>query len=136
MTEEQAALLKRAGKPGGSAIAQAERFFNIAVSRAYYTMFYVAEALLAGEGLSFSKHAGVIAAFGQHFAKTGRVPAEFHRYLIEGQDKRNTGDYDIGINLSAEQAAQQIVHAEAFLELARKLLGELPKPETSGDGEQ
>jgi uncharacterized protein (UPF0332 family) len=33
-------------------------------------MFYVAQAFLAGEGLSFSKHSAVIAAFGQHFAKT------------------------------------------------------------------
>lgn len=96
-------------------------------------MFYVAEALLVGEGLSFSKHAGVIAAFGQHFAKTGRVSAEFHRYLIEGQDKRNTGDYDIGINLSAEQAAQQIAHAEAFVDLAQKFLGELPAQDSDED---
>lgn len=130
MTEEQAALLKRAQESlDGARLLRQNGFFNIAVSRAYYTMFYVAEALLAGEGLSFSKHAGVIAAFGQHFAKTGRVSAEFHRYLIEGQDKRNTGDYDIGVNLSAEQAAQQIAHAEEFIELARKLLGEPPAEE-------
>jgi hypothetical protein len=56
-------------------------------------MFYVAEAFLLGVGLSFSRHAGVIAAFGERFAKTGIVPVELHRYLIEGQDKRNVGDY-------------------------------------------
>jgi uncharacterized protein (UPF0332 family) len=44
-------------------------------------MFYVAQAFLLGDGLAFSKHSAVISAFGQHFTKTGRAPADFHRYL-------------------------------------------------------
>jgi len=39
-------------------------------SRAYYAMFYVAEALLGEKGLRFKKHGGVHATFGEHFAKT------------------------------------------------------------------
>jgi len=34
-----------------------------AVSRAYYVMFFVAEAFLDGEGLRFSSHAAVITVF-------------------------------------------------------------------------
>jgi uncharacterized protein (UPF0332 family) len=41
-------------------------------------MFYVAEAFLEGEGLSFSSHSAVISAFGQYFARTGRIPTDFH----------------------------------------------------------
>ncbi len=48
------------------------------MSRAYYAMFYVAEALLCERNLSFSKHAGVHSAFGQHFAKTGALDPKFH----------------------------------------------------------
>ena len=44
-------------------------FHDFATSRAYYAMFYVAEALLLGEGLTFSKHSAVIAAFGKSFVK-------------------------------------------------------------------
>lgn len=40
----------------------AQGFYDFAVSRAYYTMFYVAEALLDQEGLSFSSHAAIISA--------------------------------------------------------------------------
>jgi uncharacterized protein (UPF0332 family) len=54
-------------------------------------MFYVAEAFLLGERLSFSSHAAVISAFGRDFARTGRVPVEFHRYLISAQNLRNQG---------------------------------------------
>ncbi len=39
--------------------------YDFAVSRAYYTIFYMAEAALMTKDLSYSKHSGVIAAFGQ-----------------------------------------------------------------------
>jgi uncharacterized protein (UPF0332 family) len=109
--------------------------YDFAVSRAYYAMFYVAEAFLLGIGLAFSRHAGVIAAFfGERFAKTGMVPAELHRYLIEGQDKRNVGDYQIGPGLTDIQAAEQIARAEQFLTLAQRLLDCSP-PATPGSTE-
>jgi uncharacterized protein (UPF0332 family) len=65
-----------------------ESLYDIAVSRAYYAMFYCSEALLDADGLQFSSHAAVVSGFGQHFTKTGRVPAEFHRHLIQAQDSR------------------------------------------------
>lgn len=54
-----------------------------AVSRAYYAMFYVAEALLGEKGLRFRKHGGVHGAFGEHFAKTGTLDPKYHRWLLE-----------------------------------------------------
>jgi len=55
-------------------------------------MFYVAEAFLEGQGLSFSKHSAVISAFGREFVKLGKVPADYHQWLIKAQELRNTGD--------------------------------------------
>lgn len=95
-------------------------------------MFYVAEALLLGEGLSFSKHTAVIAAFGRRFTRTGMVPPEFHRYLIDGQDMRTVGDYGTGPGLTQAQAGEQISRAERFLELATRLIGPLPPSFTKG----
>lgn len=124
MSPEQAALLRKAADSIRAArLLQGDGLFDFAVSRAYYAMFYVAEAFLLGDGLSFSKHSAVIAAFGDQFAKPGVVPAEFHRYLIEGQDSRNVGDYDTGPGLTEAQAKEQIAHAEGFLDLARQRLG-------------
>jgi uncharacterized protein (UPF0332 family) len=48
-----------------------------AVNRAYYAIFYAANALLATQGLSRSKHSGVIAAFRQHFVKPGQIEDEY-----------------------------------------------------------
>jgi uncharacterized protein (UPF0332 family) len=72
-------------------------------------------------GLSFPSIRLSLPAFGQRFSKTGRVPAEFHRYLIEGQDSRNIGDYGIQPTLSSEDAEEQIAHAEEFLQLAERM---------------
>jgi uncharacterized protein (UPF0332 family) len=124
MTPEQAALLHKADESLQAArLLNGQHFHGFSVSRAYYTMYYTAEALLLEKGLSFSKHAGVIAAFGQHFAKTGLLPTEFHRYLIEAQDSRNIGDYDTGPGITKEKAEQQLLRAERFLKLAQEYLG-------------
>ncbi len=99
---------------------------DYAASRAYYTMFYIAEAFLEGEGLSFSKHSAVISAFGREFARTGRVPVKFHQFLIRSQELRNAGDYGEINAVTANQAADSIAQAEEFLELAQNLIGTLP----------
>ncbi len=73
---------------------------DFAGSRAYYAMFYVAEALLLQRDLSFFSHSAVTANFGKEFAKTGILNPKFHNYLIKAQDRRNIGDYAIGNHLT------------------------------------
>lgn len=63
------------------------------VSRAYYAMFYVAETLLAEQGLDLSKHSAVISKFGQVFARQSLMDAKFYRMLIDAQERRLIGDY-------------------------------------------
>lgn len=119
MTDEQRELLLKAQQSLEAAkLLLANNYPDYATSRAYYGMFYIAEAFLEGEGLSFSKHSAVIAAFGREFAKPQRIPAEFHRFLIEAQELRTTGDYGQLNAVTADQAAEQIDHAEQFLVLA------------------
>ena len=72
---------------------------DIAAGRAYYAMFYIAEALLNEKDLRFTKHGGVHAAFGEHFAKTKELDPKYHRWLIDSFDKRLVGDYGVEANL-------------------------------------
>ena len=124
MKPEQTALLRKAGESLRAAqLLATNELLDFAASRAYYTMFYVAEAFLLNKGLTFSSHAAVISAFGRDFARTGRVPVEFHRYLIDAQDLRNQGDYDIDSAITESEANELIGHAQQFLELAERLLG-------------
>lgn len=130
MNADQLELLRKAQESLQAAkVLLANNYPDFAASRAYYTMFYVAEAFLEGEGLAFSKHSAVIAGFGQHFVRTGKVPAQFHRFLIEAQQVRQSGDYSILHEVSEEQAATQIARAARFLELAEQLLGPISPAE-------
>ena len=79
-------------------------FAEFAASRGYYAMFYIATAFLEGEGLAYSKHSAVIAAFGERFARPQRVPREFHRYLIDAERTRLRGDYNTDPNITQANA--------------------------------
>lgn len=92
-------------------------------------MFYVAEALLLGKGLAFSSHSAVIAGIGEHFARAGLIDPRLHRYLMDGHVTRTKSDYDVTATISEAQAAEQIAHAEEFMQAAERFL------EGSGMGE-
>ena len=124
MTADQADLLAEARKSVNAARLLADAGYSgYAAARAYYAMFYVSEALLEGEGLAFSKHSAVIAAFGRHFAHTQKVPAEFHRFLIDAERLRLSGDYTGSESVTEAQAHEQIARAEQFIAVAERLLG-------------
>lgn len=88
---------------------------SFAAGRAYYAMFYVAEALLYERELEFRKHSGVHAAFGKHFAKTGEMDVKFHRYLLEAFESRLEADYGVDIVLSTDAVDTLIQRAREFL---------------------
>lgn len=126
MTPEQADLIIQAQESLSAAkLLHREGFHGFAASRAYYAMFYIAEAFLLGKGLAFSKHSAVIAAFGEHFAKPGIVPLEFHRHLIRGMQVRHAGDYGKSRSVTPEEADIQIGLADQFLEFATRHFGQL-----------
>lgn len=125
MKAEEESLLRMADESLEAARVLTERnLARFAVSRAYYSMFYCAEALLLARKWSFSKHSGVIAAFGREFTKAGLLPEEMHRHLIEAAELREDGDYDFAIEIDAAACAEQLTRAERFIALTRKYLEE------------
>jgi uncharacterized protein (UPF0332 family) len=119
----QRALLTKARRSvaAGRRLA-ADGDLDFAVSRAYYAMFYTAQAFLLGRERRFSKHSAVIAAFGQEFAKADEALREFHHGLVEAQDARNAGDYQIDAQLSAEDVQVHLDRADRFIQLAEQIL--------------
>lgn len=126
MTPAQAGLINKAQQSLQAAkLLNQNGFYDFAASRAYYTMFYVAEAFLEGEGLSYKKHSAVIAKFGELFVRSGRVPIEFHRTLIQAERERNQADYNIGPGLLESEVQEQITNAERFMEVGNRLIVKL-----------
>lgn len=92
-----------------------------AVNRAYYAIFYAANALLTTKGLERSRHSGVIAAFRQHFVKTGIVEAEYSDFYGVAMEDRHSGDYGL-VALSNEVATRDLERAERFVIRIEQLL--------------
>ncbi|MBC1222402.1 HEPN domain-containing protein [Nostoc sp. UCD121] len=109
MTPEQLRLLEKAERSLQAAQELNQKgFAEFAASRGYYAMFYIATAFLEGEGLAYSKHSAVIAAFGERFARLQRVLREFHRYLIDAERTRLRADYNTDPNINQADAEQII----------------------------
>lgn len=133
MTEDQAALLEQAHQSIAAAgVLLDAGYAGFAASRAYYAMFYAARALREGEGLSFSKHSAVIAAFGQHFARTGRLPAEHHRHFIQAELVRREGDYGVTSTVTPDQVKETLARADRFVALAEQYLSAPPDADPAG----
>jgi uncharacterized protein (UPF0332 family) len=91
-------------------------FYTAAINRAYYAIFYGTNALLATKKLARSKHSGVLAAFRQHFIKTGILASELSEIYGQVMDDRQEGDYEIITATSREDAEIDILQAHHFVE--------------------
>lgn len=125
ITPEMHELLEKSQESLAAARLLLEQgFADFAVSRAYYAMFYAAETLLLQQGLAFSKHTAVIAAFGQNFAQTQVLPKHLHRYLLDAFDIRQVGDYGAPGAVGTERAKRVLGWAIEFVEATQHFLGE------------
>ena len=95
---------------------------EFAVGRAYYAMFYAAQALLNEIKLRFRKHSGVHNALAERFVKPGWIDKRYHRWLVAAFNKRITGDYSIDSDLTNEDASLLIGQAREFLGVAKDFL--------------
>ena len=99
-----------------------QALYEVAVSRAYYAMFYAATALLASQGISRSKHSGVRAAFGEYFVKTGLIETEYAKMLGQAFDHRLDSDYNVSFAADRALAENVLNNAQRFVDQAEQYL--------------
>jgi uncharacterized protein (UPF0332 family) len=68
------------------------------------------------------EHSAVHAAYGEQFAKTAILDPKYHRWLLDGSDKRLLGDYEVEATLDRDDVEKMITQAKEFLEVARRYL--------------
>lgn len=130
MKKETRLLLEKSERSLAAAKALFERGdYDFAASRAYYAMFYAAEAALLEKGKTYSKHAGVVAGFYECFVATGQLPKTLHQTLHAAFDDRQQGDYAFLDPFPKEEAMILLKNAGVFLEEIKKIL---TKSATSG----
>ena len=88
--------------------------YESAVSRIYYAMFYLTQALLLTENVQVSIHLGVNNKFSLLFVKTNIFPKEFGKYLSYAGQRRSTGDYEIYNRIDKETSEDLLKTAYIF----------------------
>ena len=90
-------------------------YYAIAISRAYYAVFYSANALLVTKGLARGKHSGTISAFRQSFVKPGTIEPEYSDIYGSLMDDRHVSDYDMDAKIEPERAESDVQSAREFV---------------------
>lgn len=98
------------------------KHFSDAASKAYYSMFYVTQALLISRGIEVSKHSAVESSFGYHFARTGEIDPKYHQMLIGARKVRELADYAITDDIIGTVATQKVSDGKEFLEVIKSIL--------------
>lgn len=98
-------------------------FHNIAISRAYYAMLYVAEALLLDKSAAIpTQHEAVCSLFAEQFSEQSPLFQPYGSYLSDGLEARFRADYSHGEQATLIDAKHHINRAKAFLDLAKHYL--------------
>ena len=99
-----------------AAVNLEQGFFEVAINRAYYAIFYAASGLLWTRGISRSKHSGVISAFRQHFVKPGLIETEYSDLYGDVMDARLDSDYELAHVVDQTAAQHRLDDARRFVE--------------------
>lgn len=98
--------------------------YKDSIGRSYYAMFTSVRALLALEGIDYSKHAGVIAYFQKEYIKTGRIDKKYSKYISQAFQIRNNTDYADFFLVSQGDAQEQYEKAVEFYGAIKEFLSE------------
>lgn len=85
--------------------------YKDSINRSYYALFSSVRALLANDGVDFSKHTGVISYFNRQYMKPPIFDRKYKNYLIDAFNDRNDSDYSDFYIVTREQAEEQYQHA-------------------------
>ena len=96
--------------------------FKDSINRSYYAMFSTMRAILALDGVDFSKHAGVISYFQREYIKTGKFDKKYSKFISMAFQIRSNCDYADFFVVKKEDAQEQLNNAKEFLEVIQSYL--------------
>lgn len=91
-----------------------KRDYDFASSKAYYAVFHLMQAALLIKGKTFSKHAGVISGFSEHFVRTGVFPSSFGSAIERLRKDREIGDYGYQLSVEPEDSTRDVKMVQAI----------------------
>ena len=96
--------------------------YGAVVNRSYYSMFTIIQGLLLSENVFSKTHQGTMVKFHELYIKTGKLPIELGKMLIETFEKRQFGDYDVDAHISYEDSKKVLEDTEVFIKKIKAYL--------------
>lgn len=96
--------------------------YNLVINRSYYAVFHGMRSVLALEGKDFEKHSAVISYFRKEYIKTKKIPVEASNIIGNAFSNRNDSDYEDFFEPSEDEAKEQFVDAQRFIEIIEDYL--------------
>ena len=124
--KEAKLLLERAeSKLSAAKVLLKEGYYDDAVSRAYYSMYFAARALLLTKDIAPKTHKGLISKFGLEFIDTGFIERTYGRALNVAEEDREDADYSITCEITEEEAKTVIEDAKKFIDRINRAVKEM-----------
>ncbi len=95
-------------------LANAE-YYNTAVNRLYYSVYYIASALMLNDALETFTHKGIKTMFGLKYVHTGKIDVEYAKIYQRLFNSRQAGDYEDFIYYDKEIYMDLRTIAEKFI---------------------
>ena len=95
-------------------------FWNSAVNRLYYAVFYAVNALLVSREIYTNSHGGIRTQFSKNFIKTKKLDKKYGKLLVQLYDWRQKGDYENLFDFSEESVNQLFDPVQEMLSTIEK----------------
>lgn len=92
-------------------------FWNSAVNRLYYSIFYAVNALLVLNDIKTKTHSSIKSQFSLHFVKTRKIDKKYGKLLSKLFDWRQRGDYDNLVEYDKESVEPLFKSVKEMIEL-------------------
>ncbi len=99
--------------------------YRAAINRSYYALFNSTTAVLLTKKLERSKHAGVEAAFNQHFIKTRIFEIEYGKIFNYVRQKREESDYTAKVVIDKATAEKIVKDSKMFIRRMKKYIKDI-----------
>ena len=96
--------------------------YNDAVSRAYYSMFYAAKAVLLTKDIITRTHRGTISQLNSNFVRVGEFEEMVWKYLPLSETLREEADYSITKRITQEESDEILTGAQIFIQRCESLI--------------
>lgn len=95
-------------------------YWNSAVNRLYYSVFYAVNALLVSNEIYTQSHSGMRTQFSKYFIKTGKLDKKYGKLLVQLYDWRQKGDYENLFDFTEDSVNQLFEPVYEMLEMIER----------------